>query len=70
MGLGPLAADRKSSASIACFLAAHGADLTVRNKKGQTPLDLCPDPGLCKALQQCQQQRANNTLNNRYDIFF
>lgn len=26
--------DKKSSASIACFLAAHGADLTVKNKKG------------------------------------
>lgn len=26
--------DKKSSASIACFLAAHGADLTIKNKKG------------------------------------
>lgn len=26
--------DKKSSASIACFLAAHGADLSVKNKKG------------------------------------
>lgn len=27
--------DKKSSASIACFLAAHGADLTLKNKKGK-----------------------------------
>ena len=44
MGLGSQGADKKSSASIACFLAANGADLTVKNKKSQTPLDLCPDP--------------------------
>ncbi|CAK1549998.1 unnamed protein product [Leptosia nina] len=44
------ALDKKSSASIACFLAANGADLTIKNKKGQTPLDLCPDPNLCKTL--------------------
>jgi len=53
MGLGSGGSDKKSSASIACFLAANGADLTVKNKKGQTPLDLCPDPNLCKALQKC-----------------
>ncbi|CAB3230947.1 unnamed protein product [Arctia plantaginis] len=48
--------DKKSSASIACFLAAHGADLTVKNKKGQTPLDLCPDPNLCKTLTSCRKE--------------
>ncbi|XP_061707251.1 E3 ubiquitin-protein ligase MIB1 [Cydia pomonella] len=48
--------DKKSSASIACFLAAHGADLTVKNKKGQTPLDLCPDPNLCKTLTTCRKE--------------
>ncbi|XP_045487539.1 E3 ubiquitin-protein ligase MIB1 [Pieris rapae] len=44
------ALDKKSSASIACFLAANGADLSIKNKKGQTPLDLCPDPHLRKTL--------------------
>ena len=34
MGLGSGGSDKKSSASIACFLAANGADLTVKNKKG------------------------------------
>ncbi|MGH0137536.1 UNVERIFIED_CONTAM: hypothetical protein FKN15_064097 [Acipenser sinensis] len=46
MGLGTQGAEKKSAASIACFLAANGADLTIRNKKGQSPLDLCPDPSL------------------------
>lgn len=54
--------DKKSSASIACFLAAHGADLTIKNKKGQTPLDLCPDPNLCKTLTSCRKE--GNTLGN------
>ena len=35
MGLGSQGADKKSSASIACFLAANGADLGIKNKKGQ-----------------------------------
>ncbi|CAH0725920.1 unnamed protein product, partial [Brenthis ino] len=50
------AQDKKSSASIACFLAAHGADLTIKNKKGQTPLDLCPDPNLRKTLTTCRKE--------------
>ncbi|XP_072936758.1 E3 ubiquitin-protein ligase MIB1 [Epargyreus clarus] len=53
--------DKKSSASIACFLAAHGADLTVKNKKGQTPLDLCPDPNLCKTLTTCRKEGTGMT---------
>ncbi|CAH2210211.1 jg15011 [Pararge aegeria aegeria] len=48
--------DKKSSASIACFLAANGADLTIKNKKGQTPLDLCPDPNLRKTLTTCRKE--------------
>merc|ERR1719249_264316 len=56
MGLGSQGADKKSSASIACFLAANGANLGIKNKKGQTPLDLCPDPNLCKALTNCQKE--------------
>ncbi|KAK2151568.1 hypothetical protein LSH36_359g05024 [Paralvinella palmiformis] len=57
MGLGTSGADKKSSASIALFLAANGADLYFKNKKGQSPLDLCPDPNLCKALAKCQKER-------------
>lgn len=60
MGLGTPGADKKSSASIACFLAANGADLNIKNKKGQSPLDLCPDPNLCKTLAKCHKER------NRY----
>jgi len=57
MGLGSQATDKKSSASIACFLAANGADLNLKNKKGQSPLDLCPDPNLCKALAKCHKEK-------------
>ncbi|KAK2193983.1 hypothetical protein NP493_4g13004 [Ridgeia piscesae] len=62
MGLGTPGADKKSSASIACFLAANGADLTIKNKKGQSPLDLCPDPNLCKALTKCHKEKHTNSL--------
>ena len=58
MGLGSQGSDKKSSASIACFLAANGADLTIKNKKGQTPLDLCPDPNLSKALAKCYREKS------------
>lgn len=57
MGLGTQGAEKKSAASIACFLAANGADLGIRNKKGQSPLDLCPDPSLCKALAKCHKEK-------------
>ncbi|XP_076048174.1 E3 ubiquitin-protein ligase MIB1-like isoform X2 [Oratosquilla oratoria] len=58
MGLGTQGVDKKSPASIACLLAAHGADLNLKNKKSQTPLDLCPDPNLCKALTKCNKDKA------------
>ena len=58
MGLGTQGGDKKSPASIACLLAAHGADLNMKNKKGQTPLDLCPDPNLCKALTKCYKDQS------------
>ena len=57
MGLGGQSTDKKSSASIACILAGHGADLKLKNKKGQTPLDLCPDPNLSKALFNCHKEK-------------
>lgn len=65
MGLGSQGGDKKSSASIACFLAGNGADLTMKNKKGQTPLDLCPDPNLCKALAKCHKDK--DTWASRLD---
>ncbi|KAB1277276.1 17-beta-hydroxysteroid dehydrogenase 14 [Camelus dromedarius] len=36
-----------------------GADLSIRNKKGQSPLDLCPDPSLCKALAKCHKEKVS-----------
>ena len=45
MGLGSQGADKKSSASIACFLAANGADLGIKNKKGQVQIGFdCLEP--------------------------
>ncbi len=55
--------DKKASASIACFLAANGADLTVKNRKLQTPLDLCPDPNLCKTLIKCYNERRTDDMD-------
>uniref|UniRef100_A0A8C6V5H5 E3 ubiquitin-protein ligase MIB1 n=1 Tax=Neogobius melanostomus TaxID=47308 RepID=A0A8C6V5H5_9GOBI len=65
MGLGTQGAEKKSAASIACFLAANGADLTIRNKKGQSPLDLCPDPSLCKALAKCHKEKSSSQVGTR-----
>ncbi|KAL9702341.1 hypothetical protein quinque_005859 [Culex quinquefasciatus] len=55
--------DKKASASIACFLAANGADLTIKNRKLQTPLDLCPDPNLCKMLIKCYNERKTDDMD-------
>ncbi|XP_012232217.1 E3 ubiquitin-protein ligase MIB1 [Linepithema humile] len=62
MGLGTQGQDKKSSSFIACFLAAHGADLELKNKKGQTPLDLCPDPNLCKTLTTCHKDKESHDI--------
>lgn len=67
MGLGTQGAEKKSAASIACFLAANGADLAIRNKKGQSPLDLCPDPSLCKALAKCHKEKSRYGLISGYE---
>uniref|UniRef100_S4RMX7 RING-type domain-containing protein n=1 Tax=Petromyzon marinus TaxID=7757 RepID=S4RMX7_PETMA len=64
MGLGNQGAEKKNSASIACFLSANGADLSLRNKKGQSPLDLCPDPNLCKALSKCHREKNSGALES------
>ena len=70
MGLGQQGVEKKSSASIACFLAANGADLLIQNKKGQTPMDLCPDPNLCKALKKCFREREKLVLRSRTYVSF
>ena len=48
-------ADKKGSASIATYLTQNGASIELTNNKGQTPLDLCPDPSLLKLLCKCRQ---------------
>ena len=52
LGLGNSMSNSKTSFSIACFLASHGTDLTLRNNKNQTPLDLCLDENLSKAISE------------------
>ena len=54
---------KKSSASIAIFLASNGADLHIKNKKDQTPLDLCPDPHLLKLLTKCSQEHQESAMS-------
>ncbi len=44
--------DTRPSVAIACILVTYGADLLIKNKKNQTPFDLCPDPHLCRILTQ------------------
>lgn len=44
--------ENKGPSTIACFLVQNGSDLKIKNKKGRTPLDLCPDPNLCKQLSK------------------
>ncbi|KAL9692296.1 hypothetical protein quinque_016494 [Culex quinquefasciatus] len=63
MGLRNVKHGQKASASIACFLAANGADLTIKNRKLQTPLDLCPDPNLCKMLIKCYNERKTDDMD-------
>ncbi|XP_015601885.1 E3 ubiquitin-protein ligase MIB1 isoform X2 [Cephus cinctus] len=62
ISLGAQGHDKKSSSFIAYFLAAHGADLELKNKKGQTPLDLCPDPNLWKALTTCHKDKESHEI--------
>lgn len=57
--------EAKSSAAIACFLAGSGADLTIKNKKGQTPLSLCPDPNLRKAITKAHKDKEIDQLDPR-----
>lgn len=55
--------DKKSSASIAIFLASNGAQLNIKNNKEQTPLDLCPDPHLLKLLTKCSMEHHLSVLS-------
>ena len=49
-------AQRKAASSIAIFLATSGADFSINNTSGQTPLDLCSDPGLLRLLERSHQE--------------
>lgn len=62
LGLAAQGSDQKNSASLAMFLVENGADLQIKNKKGQSPMDLCPDPNLAKVLKKCALDRATGML--------
>ncbi|XP_065199147.1 E3 ubiquitin-protein ligase mib1-like [Sycon ciliatum] len=51
--------DKQQSASIALFLSANGVNPEVKNNKGQSALDLCPDPVLKKALMKSYKPKAS-----------
>ena len=62
MGLGTQGSDKKSSAAIACFLVSNGGDLNLKNKKNQTPLNLCPDPNWLEALKKCPKDGGSGLI--------
>jgi len=62
LGLGNAISDPKTSFSIACFLASHGTDLTVRNNENQTPLDLCLDQSLSEAISNWHVPRPRDSV--------
>ena len=55
MGLGT-GTEKKNSFTIASILVSHGGDLYAKNKKNQTPLDLCPDRYVLEQLKKCQKE--------------
>ncbi len=66
MGLANTASvvDKKSSAHIALYLVQNGSNIYIKNKKLQTPLDLCPDPNLCKLLIKQYKDLTRSVENN------
>jgi E3 ubiquitin-protein ligase mind-bomb len=44
--------DKMASTNLACMLIQYGADLSIKNKNQQTPLDICSDPNLGKVLNK------------------
>jgi len=62
--------DLESSFSIACFLATHGADLTLENFTSQTPLDLCHDPKLSDAISKCHVVRSRLVIVYLHRLFY
>ena len=45
--------DKDGWVAIACYLALHGADLSMRNKKGKTALDFLKDQSQAVHIKQC-----------------
>lgn len=56
---------KKTSSSVAIFLASNGANFDLSNSSKQTPLDLCSDPALIKILQKCQEEYQSKENSKR-----
>lgn len=53
---------------VACFLIQEGADITTKNRNGQTPLDLCsPEMAVIAAAFSQRSTRLNNLFSR---VFF
>ena len=59
---------KKTSSSVAIFLASHGADFSLTNSSNQRPLDLCSDPSLIKTLQKCQEEYQSKENGERFTL--
>lgn len=64
IGLNGQDQENKGPSTIACFLVQNGADLKLKNKKARTPLDLCPDPNLCKQLSKLYDERHRQVVES------
>ena len=49
-------------------LISHGASLDIRNKKGQTPTDLCPDPHFVSTLRSLSASSSSVTSKNNTPV--
>ncbi|KAH9516075.1 E3 ubiquitin-protein ligase MIB1 [Dermatophagoides farinae] len=65
IGLGTSGTEKKNSSTIASILVSNGGDLHAKNKKDQTPLDLCPDPHLNEALKKCRKELSQDQENEQ-----
>ena len=62
--------DETEILNIACFLLDFGANLSIKNKKQQTPIDLCSDSEINKILIKKfgEKINKNNSKNKNLDI--
>ena len=59
---------RVVSTNIAACLVRHGASLDIKNKKGQTPTDLCPDSHLVSTLKSLSTFTSSDSSKNMTNV--